>query len=83
MYERMKELFRYYIAHQDEFIARYNGKSILLVDFDVKGVFEDDLEAIQFACKEFTPGSFIVQKVSPGVEAYTVSIASNFVFAGV
>lgn len=83
MYEQMKELFRYYIDNQEDFVNKYNGKVVVLKDNDVIGVYDNEWLAFEETKKSHEPGSFIVQSVSPGDEAYTVSVASNFVFAGV
>ncbi len=83
MTELMKRLFQYYLDNQDEFVEKYNGKVILLHDFQVVDAFDTEWDAYVFGTKELEPGTFIIQLVTPGPDAYTVSIASNFVFSGV
>jgi hypothetical protein len=72
-------LFDYYLENQPGFVEKYNGKSIILKDFQVVGVYDSDWDAAQFAMEKFPRESYIVQRVSPGIEAYTVIVASNFV----
>ena len=83
MYENMKKLFQYYINNQEEFVQEYNGKAVVLKDNAVVGVYDNEWIAFEETKKSHEPGTFIVQGVSPGDDAYTVTVASNFVFAGV
>lgn len=82
MNQEMLKQFNYYVEHQAEFIEKYNGKAIVLKDFEVVGVQDNEWEAFDSASKKYEPETFIVQQVSPGPGAYTVVISSNFVYAG-
>lgn len=79
MYKDQEKLFDYYLENQNGFIEKYNGKSIILKDYEVVGVYDSDWDAAQYAMEKFPVGTFIVQKVTPGLGAYTVFITSNFV----
>ncbi len=81
MYELMKELFQYYIDNQEDFVRKYDGQVIVLKDNDVIGVYDNEWTAFEETNKSHEAGSFIIQNVSPGDDAYTVSMATNFVFA--
>ena len=74
--DRMSLDFRWYIEHQDEMVERYNGRVIAIKDRVVLGSYSDYGEAIAATKKEHEPGTFILQLVSPGEKAYTVTIYS-------
>lgn len=81
MYENLKDEFHYYLAHQDEFVSRYNGKVIVLKNHEVIGVYDGEFAAAKETLKTHADGTFIVQRVTPGEEAYTVMIASDCVLS--
>lgn len=58
--------FQYYLAHQDEFVEKYDGKTIVLKNHEVVGVYDSVAEAYQGALETHQLGTFILQKVSPG-----------------
>ena len=72
----LKKEFDFYRANQDEIVAKYDGKVIAIKDGVVLGAFADDLEAVTVVKKQHLLGTFLVQRVSAGEEAYTVSIIS-------
>lgn len=82
-YKELREQFAFYLAHQEELLKEYAGKAIVLKDNKVVGEYESEWDAVEQAQKEYKPGTFLVQLVTPGTSAYTVHIASNQVFSGV
>ncbi len=77
----LKKEFEYYHAHQDEMVAKYDGKVIAIKDGEVLGVFDNDLTAVIETKKTHELGTFLVQRVSEGDEAYTATIVSPSVVA--
>jgi len=77
----LKAEFDYYIAHQAEFVEKYNGKVIVLVGHEIVGVFADKITAITETQKTHALGSFLVQKVEPGTGAYTQTFHSRVAFS--
>ncbi len=71
--------FHWYIDHQSEMVKKYDGRVIAIKDKVVLGDYSDYGEAITATEKEHEPGTFILQLVSPGEEAYTVTIHSPVV----
>ena len=63
--------FQYYLTHQDELVEQYNGKVIVLKDHKVLGSYDSASEAVTETQKTHELGTFLVQPVSPGTEAYT------------
>ena len=67
----LKKEFEYYLAHQDELVKQYNGRFVVIKDQKVIGDYSDQLTAITETQKLHALGTFLVQKVEPGSEAYT------------
>lgn len=66
----------YFIAHQDELVAKHSGKTLVLRGETVEGVYDSPLAAYLSAKEQFTPGTFMIQPCEPGPRAYTVTISS-------
>lgn len=79
--ESLKKELEYYIAHQDELVKKYNGKVLVIKDQRVIGVYVDHLSALTETQKKFRPGTFMVQKCSPGPDDYTATYHSRVAFA--
>lgn len=63
--------FKYFLDHQDELVQKFNGKFLVIVGEEVKGDFDTLKDAYEFAVKNFELGTFLLQKCTPGEEAYT------------
>ena len=78
----LEKEFRYYLEHQKDLVAQYNGKFVVIKDANVVGAYDDELAAIDDAKKkDLKPGSFLVQFVSPGDGAYKQTFHSRAVFS--
>ena len=66
----------YYRAHQDEIVEKYNGQVVAIKDNKVIGAYADYGTAFFETGKTHEPETFLLQRVSPGPEAYTVRIYS-------
>jgi hypothetical protein len=75
-----KEL-EYFIAHQDELVAKYRDKTLVIKGSKVVEVCDSPLAAYVKASKKYEPGTFMIQPCSPGPGAYTVSISTQGIFA--
>lgn len=69
----VKQLFEYYLAHQDELVEKYNGKYLVIAENGVICPFdpESDGEAYYYGKEHFGLGNFILQLCTPGPDAYT------------
>jgi hypothetical protein len=77
----LKGEFEYYLAHQPELVRQYNGKFIVIKNHEVLGSYHDQVTAIAETEKKHELGTFLVQKVTPGSEAYTQTFHSRVAFA--
>jgi hypothetical protein len=77
--EGLRKEYRYYLAHQDEFVAKYDGRVIALKDGVVLGDY-DTAGSAMLALQDTHPlGTYLIQRVSPGNKDTTVSIYSPVV----
>ena len=72
--------FAYFRAHQAELVEAYNGKVVVIKDHDVIGVFDDEMTAVLETGKKHELGTFLVQRVEPGTDAYTQTYHSRVAF---
>ena len=68
--------YKYYRENQDEMVRKHDGKIVVLKDHKVIGVYDSHLAAFSEALKEHERGTFLVQRVSSGSEAYTATFCS-------
>ena len=73
--------FKYYLANQDKMVEQFNGKVIVIKNHTVLGAYGDEGEAVAETVKEHELGTFLVQRVSEGQEAYTQTFTSRVGFA--
>jgi hypothetical protein len=73
----LKREFEYYLANQQELVKKYNGKFVVIKNRQVIGAYDDEPTAVSETTKHHELGTFLVQKVSPGEEAYTQTFHSR------
>ena len=72
MADALEKEFDWFLEHHDELVEKYNGKFVTIKNFTILGAYEDTGHAISEMQKMgHELGTFIVQGVSPGNEAYT------------
>ena len=77
----LRQELDYYIEHHAELVAAHRGKCVVIKNRAVIGVFDTLLDAVTETAKKEPLGTFLVQKVEPGVENYTQSFHSRVAFA--
>jgi len=77
----LEKNFRYYLEQQDELVKQYAGKVLVIKDCEVVSVHDSEAEALIAARQRFQPGTFIVQKCSPGPDDYIQHFHSRVSFA--
>ena len=78
---KLKAEFDYYVENQDELVAKYRGKFLVIKNRTVIGTYSSDLEAITETIKTEPMGTFLVQKAEPGKQNYTQTFHSRVVLA--
>ena len=71
--DRITDLFNWYLANQASLVKVYNGRTIAIGEHGVLGAYSNRNEAWQETRKSQPVGTFIIQRVSPGPEAYTIA----------
>jgi len=76
----LEKEFQYYLDHQNELANKFDGKYIVIVDNNVIGSYDTELEAYEDAIQEYEPGTFLIQKVSASEDSYTEIFHSRVAF---
>ena len=69
---KLDKEFNYYLANQNELVKKYNGRTLVIMGEKVIADYADDNEAYFEAEKKYGLGNFLLQKCTPGEEAYSV-----------
>lgn len=77
----LEKEFEYYIAHQDEFVKKHNGKVLVIKDENIIGIYDDEITAINETSKTYDVGTFLVHRCAPGKDNYTMTFHSRVTFA--
>ena len=77
----LEKEFQFYLDHQDDMVAKYDTKFVVIKDDVVLGAYDDELTAVTETQKSHEIGTFLVQKVSKGTSAYTQTFHSRVVFS--
>ena len=80
MDDNLDKQFKFYLEHQDAYVEQYDGKVIVLKDERVLGAYESELGAVNETRRYHELGTFLIQRVSAGDEAYTVTFHSRATF---
>ena len=72
-YSQSKDL-AWFIAHQDDLVDLYNGKTLLIRHTAVEGVYDVEFDAFTEGLRRFPPGTFSVQLCIPGEGAYSSNV---------
>ena len=60
----LEKEFEYYRANKADFLAKYEGKFIVIKGHEVLGTFDEQLEAINETRKNHELGTFLVHQVT-------------------
>ena len=77
----LKDELDYFVANQAELVKQYAGKILVIKNKAVIGVYSNVLEAYIESQKENELGTFMIQPCENGIDAYTVTISSQEIFA--
>jgi hypothetical protein len=76
----LQKEFQFYLDHQDELVQRYKGKYIVIKDEEVLAAYDSELAAVTETQKSHPLGTFLVQLVTQGPDAYSQTFHSRVVF---
>lgn len=69
--------FEFFKAHQDEFVREHPGEYVVIKGEAVLGFYPDAQTAYFATAESHEPGTFLIQEVRPGQEAYTQTFHSR------
>ncbi|MYA22593.1 MAG: hypothetical protein F4Z30_07305 [Gemmatimonadetes bacterium] len=77
----LKDEFQYYLDHQAELAAQYEGKVLVIKDHRVIGAYSSEIEAIRQTTKQHALGTFLVQPCSADPESTLQTYHSRVCFS--
>lgn len=77
----LKKEFEYYLANQAKLVEKYDGKVVVIKDCKVIGVYDNQSIALIETQKSHQLGTFLIQKVASGSDAYLQTFHSRVTFA--
>jgi hypothetical protein len=77
----LEKEFAYYLKNQKDLVKQHNGKYIVIIGETVVGAYNTEAEALFTTQKSYKLGTFLIQKCTPGKEAYTQTFYSRVAFA--
>lgn len=69
--------FEYYKSHQEELVAKYRGRFVVIRDQKVIGDYSSELEALTESKKNYEMGTFLIQYADTGKSNYTQTFHSR------
>lgn len=75
----LEKEFKYYLKNQDELLKKFNGRFIVIKGDKVLGDYSTEIEALSETRKSHEIGTFLIQKCTPGNNAYTETYHSRVV----
>lgn len=76
----LEKEFKYFKDHQEELVKKHEGKYLVIVDEEVVGAYDLEIDAYTEAKKHYKPGTFLIQHCLPGESAYTQTFYSRVIF---
>jgi hypothetical protein len=76
----LEDEFQFYLDHQSEIVAQYNGRVVVIVDHEVQGAYSGETEAFDDASARFAAGTFLIQRVSAGDAEHSQTFYSRVAF---
>lgn len=77
----LEKEFKYYMAHQKELVAKYNGKFLVIIGQEVVGDYDSFESALVESQKKYTLGTFLIHQCGPGEDNYTQTFHTRAIFA--
>ncbi len=72
--------FKYFKDHQEELVKKYAGKYLVIIDEEVVGVHDTEIDAYMEMKKRHKAGTFLIQHCLSGKSSYTQTFNSRVNF---
>ncbi len=76
----LKKEFDFYLKNQNDLVKKYNNRYLVIVGQEVVGAYDSFEEALEESIKAHELGTFLIQKCTSGVSAYTQTFHSRVCF---
>jgi len=76
----LEKEFNFFKEHKNELQKKYLGKTIVIRNVEVVGVYSSEAEALQEASKKFELGTFLIQKITAKDKDYIQRFHSRVCF---
>ena len=80
MEDMLKKEFDFYLKNQNDLVKKYNNRYLVIVGQEVVGAYDSFEEALEESIKAQELGTFLIQKCTSGVSAYTQTFHSRVCF---
>lgn len=80
MESMLKKDFDFFLNNQNELVKKYNNQYLVIVNQVVVGAYNSFEEALKESIKDHKIGTFLIQKCTSGVSAYTQTFHSRVSF---
>ena len=77
----LRNEFEYYVQHQAELAAKYQGRYIVIKGATVIGDYDTAVDAVRETAKTHAPGTFFVQQCDADPESTKITFHSRVRFA--
>ena len=77
----LRNEFKYYLKHQVELAAKYQGRYIVIKNGEVLGDYGTAVEAVRETAPAHEPGTFLVQRCDADPESTKATFHSRVRFA--
>ena len=67
--------FDYYVQHQSELVAKYDGKYVVIANREVFGAYDNLDDAFNAGNREYGAGNFFLHQVGDGKDNYSTTIS--------
>jgi hypothetical protein len=65
--------FQFYLDNQNKLLEKYNNRYVVIVGTEVVGDYDSSESAYFNSRIKYTPGTFLIQKCTPGEKDYTLT----------
>lgn len=73
--------FKYFLEHHEELVKKYENKYVVIKGDQVLGAYDAQIDAYNESKKKHELGTFLIQLVTPGKEAYSHTYHSRVSFS--
>lgn len=77
----LEKEFKYFLENHADLLAKYPNKYVVIKDDQVLGAYDAQIDAYNESKKKHELGTFLIQLVTPGKEAYSHTYHSRVTFS--